>query len=128
MKTAKTIVVLLAILIFTMPALAQETTKNKSAFPVLKGPYLGQKPPGMIPEPYAQKLLPDKYWWHSTPPFSPDGKEVYFSVFIKSEAYSERIMYMRMENEHWTSPKVAPFSEYFEGVPYWDKFFDSIYT
>jgi len=96
---------------------AQGSPKDKSDFPVLKGPYLGQKPPGMTPEPFAPNLLPDKYWWHSAPAFSQDGKEVYFSVFIKSEAYSERIMYMRVENGCWTSPRVAPFSEYFEGGP-----------
>lgn len=29
-----------------MPVLAQENTKDISDFPVLTGPYLGQKPPG----------------------------------------------------------------------------------
>ena len=95
----------------------QEKTKDKSDFPVLKGKYFGQKPPGMTPEPFAPNLLPDKYWWHSAPAFSPDGKEVYFSAFIRNRAYSERIMYMKLENGRWTLPKIASFSEYFEGGP-----------
>ena len=110
------ILVIFSLTFFTI-CQAQENKKDKSDFPVLTGPYLGQNPPGMIPEPYVPNLLPDKYWWHSAPAFSLDGKEVYFSAFIKSEAYSERIMYMKLENGRWTPPKVAPFSEYFEGGP-----------
>lgn len=92
----------------------QEESKN---FPVLKGPYLGQKTPRMTPEPFAPNLLPDMYWWYSAPAFSPDGKEVYFSAFIKNKAYSERTMYMKLENGCWTPPKIASFSKYFEGGP-----------
>jgi len=118
MKIFKNIIIVVFIIFSSiLPVLAQENTKNKSDFPVLKGKYLGQKPPGMEPEPFAPNLLPDKYWWHSAPAFSPDGKEVYFSAFIRSEAYSERIMYMKMKNGYWTPPKVVPFSEYFEGGP-----------
>jgi len=118
MKTSKNIiVVLLTLLVFVMLALSQEETRDKSVFPVLTGSYLGQKPPGTITEPFAPDLLPDKYWWHSAPAFSPDGKEVYFSAFIRNKAYSERIMYMKLENGRWTPPKVAPFSDYFEGGP-----------
>jgi len=117
LKSNKLLALLLILFISTISVLSQETSKDKSDFPVLKGPYFGQKSTGMIPEAYAPKLLSDKYWWHSAPAFSPDGKEVTFSAFIKSEAYSERIMYMKMENGHWTLPKVAPFSGYFEGGP-----------
>jgi len=113
----KIIVLSLALFISTSPMLAQGTIEGKSEFPVLKGPYIGQKPPGITPEPFAPDLLPNKYWWHSAPAFSPDGEEVYFSAFMKSEAYSERIMYMKIENGRWTSPKIASFSEYFEGGP-----------
>jgi hypothetical protein len=108
--------VLLSLTFFTI-CQAQEITKDKPDFPVLTGPYLGQKPPEMTPEPFAPNLLPDEYWWHSAPAFSPDGKEVCFSAFKRSEAYSERIMYMKLENGRWTPPKIAPFSEYFEGGP-----------
>lgn len=110
---------LLIILSFTLLASgqAQENTKDKSDFPVLTGPYLGQKLPETKPEVFTPNLLPEKYWWHSAPAFSPDGKEVYFSAFIKSEAYSERIMCMKLENGRWTSPKLASFSKYFEGGP-----------
>ena len=111
------IILIMFMLAFSALCHAQENINNQLNYPILRGPYLGQKPPGMIPEPFAPNLLPDKYWLHSAPAFSPDGKEVYFSAFIRSEAYSERIMYMRMKNGSWTPPKTAPFSEYFEGGP-----------
>lgn len=57
MKTIKRIFVLL--LISTMTVVAQEKIKEKPDSPVLTGPYLGQKPPGMKPEPFAPNLLPD---------------------------------------------------------------------
>lgn len=113
-NTKTYIVLSILIILMVESSYTQEESKN---FPVLKGPYLGQKPPGMTPEPFAPNLLPDKYWWHSAPAFSSDGKEVYFSAFIKSEAYSERIMYMKLDDGRWTSPKIAPFSKYFEGGP-----------
>ena len=96
---------------------AQNVYERETDFPILTGSYFGQKPLGMIPEPFAPNLLPDTYWWHSAPAFSLDGKEVYFSAFKKSEAYSERIMYMKLEDGRWSPPKVASFSEYFEGGP-----------
>ena len=49
----KTIIILVAIFISTSPMLAQGTIEGKSEFPVLKGPYLGQKPPGLTAEIFA---------------------------------------------------------------------------
>lgn len=46
-------------------------------FPVLRGPYLGQKPPGLIPEIFAEGVMTTEFHEHSSPAFSPDGKEVY---------------------------------------------------
>lgn len=44
------IVVVSALLISILSAFAQDNTNDKSDFPLLKGPYLGQKPPGMTLE------------------------------------------------------------------------------
>jgi len=71
---------------------AQDKPKDKSNFPVLTGPYFGQNPPRKTPEPFAPNLLTKEYWWHSSPAFPPDRKKVYFSAFIKNEAFSERII------------------------------------
>jgi hypothetical protein len=109
--------IILIILILVGILSARNIKNEEKEFPILEGPFFGQKPPGMSPEPFVPNLLPEKYWWHSSPAFSPDGKEVYFSAFIRNKAYSERIMYMKLENGFWTPPKVAPFSGYFGGGP-----------
>jgi len=51
------IFVLLTLFFSALPALAQKSKKDKSDFPVLKGPYLGQKPPGIKPEIFAAGLI-----------------------------------------------------------------------
>jgi len=89
---------------------AQEKTKDKTVFPVLTSPYLGQKPLGITPEPFAPNLLPQKYWWHSVPAFSSERKEVYLSAFIRAKPNSEGIMSVTSKDWSQMSPKVATFS------------------
>ena len=50
---------------------------KKDNLTVLKGPYLGQKPPGKTPELFAVGTITTEYHEHSSPEFSPDAKEVY---------------------------------------------------
>ena len=53
---------------------------QQSAFQVLKGPYLGQKPPGMTPEVFAPGIISKAgFHLHSSLAFSQDGREVYFT-------------------------------------------------
>jgi Tol biopolymer transport system component len=79
-------------------------------FPVLKGPYLGQKPPGMTPELYMPGVI-SNCDLHSGVYFSSDGNEVYYSISKESQ---HNIMFMKEENGRWTRPKslcsgLAPF-------------------
>jgi len=91
--------------------------ENQEQFPVLKGEYFGQKKPGLKPENFAPFIYPFVHQMHSSPVFSPDGKEVYFSVFYNRQ-FSETILFMKQENGVWTPPKIASFSgRYFEGGP-----------
>ena len=57
-------------------------TTNKSygqdEFPVLEGPYLGQKPPGLTPELFAPGIIATKDWEGGTA-FSLDMNEFYFT-------------------------------------------------
>lgn len=87
-------------------------------FPLYKGKYLGVKRPGLTPEPFAPELFRDIYRVHSTPAFSPDGKEVFWEcTFMQGNNDVSRIWHMKEENGRWTEPKVAPFSEYPSGGP-----------
>jgi len=87
-------------------------------FPVLKGPYLDQEPPGKTPVKFFFDFMPAGYRLHSAPAFTPDGKEVYFSAMDFSVRFSERIFVMKKINDIWTAPRVASFSgDFFEGSP-----------
>ncbi|MBN1272897.1 MAG: PD40 domain-containing protein [Candidatus Aminicenantes bacterium] len=76
---------------------------QKENFPVLKGPYLGQKPPGKTPELFAPGII-STCTQHSSVYFSRDGKEVYFSRLYPRPPV---IMYMCEENGQWTSPRIV---------------------
>jgi hypothetical protein len=71
-------------------------------FPVLRGPYLGQKPPGERAELFAPGIV-STCTQHSSAYFSPDGKQVYFSRMLPLPPV---IMGMKEENGVWTKPRV----------------------
>ena len=53
------------------------TCTRKDDFSLLKGPYLGQKPPGMTPEIFAPGIISTNLD-ERIAAFTPDGKEFYF--------------------------------------------------
>ncbi len=77
-------------------------------FPVLNGPYLGQKGPGMMPEIFAPGILSLGFHEHNIA-ISPDGKEIFF-VAASSDFSRYLIMTTKLKNGAWTMPEVAPFS------------------
>lgn len=79
-----------------------ENEKNK--FPVLKGPYLGQKPPGMKPEIFAPGIVSTPKNHEYTCSISPDGKEIYFNR-------GQIILFSKWEKEGWTKPVEVKFTE-----------------
>ena len=112
--------VLTAVLLFLLFSVScgqdKGTDTNNSTNP--EGPYFGNTLPGLEPEPFNMDFIPDRYYLHSSPVFSPDGKEAYFSVFIKNASFSERILFTNRDNGKWTTPELAPFSgDFFDGGP-----------
>jgi hypothetical protein len=75
-------------------------------FPVLKGPYLGQKPPGMTPEIFAPGIVSTGYS-EAKAVFSPDGRELYYQLW---DAPFPVIVMMQEKTGCWTKPEIAPFS------------------
>jgi Tol biopolymer transport system component len=78
---------------------------NQNEFPVFKGPYLGQKPPGKTPEIFAPGIISPEEGYHSSPVFSPDGKKVFWATMTSG------ILYMKINKGRWTSPAQAPFQK-----------------
>lgn len=92
-------------------ACAKDDPKLESG---LKGLYLGQTPPGNTPIVF----LPDEkyypllsiWWWHSSPIFSPNGKQMLFAKYPSNESgYS--IWSTEDIDGHWTEPQKISFIE-----------------
>ena len=86
--------------------------KSPARFPDLRGPYLGQKPPGQTPEVFAPGIVSGRYGAHSNVVFSPDGTEAFWSLMIppRTAGYSrDRTVVSRLVNGRWTYPRHAVF-------------------
>ena len=87
------------------------TCAKKDNFPLLEGPYLGQKPPGLSAELFAPGIISTGNIEKSLV-FSPDGDEVYWAVLGDAACF---IATMKCEINRWTSPRIASFSgDYFD--------------
>lgn len=92
----------LMILFTALPALAVE---NKAP-----APYLGQKPPGLVPKIFAPGFisLPDRYEHDIC--FSKDGRECYFT--IRNPNWTVHLIAVTLyQNGRWTRPMQASFSD-----------------
>ncbi len=58
---------------------AQEHMASNFSFPPLEGPYMGQKPPGMVAEPFAPGII-SKGGWEIEGVFAPGMTEFYFTT------------------------------------------------
>lgn len=60
---------------------------QQSDFPKLTGPFLGQKPPGLVPEVFAPGVLSQFSMLHGKIVFSPNGLEVFWTCNAAPNAY-----------------------------------------
>lgn len=95
----KKIFVILYVILVQSTLTFCQTSQND--FPVLKGPYLGQKPPGNIPEFFAPEIMTNQGGYHSTIVFSPDLKE---AVWRPMNGNKGGLFYSKLENGKWSSP------------------------
>jgi len=81
----------------------------KHDFPVLKGPYLGQKTPGDTPQVFAPGIVcTDLDEYGCT--FSPDGRQFYFTrTFLNPRKHV--IMVSILKKKGWDVPKKISFTE-----------------
>ncbi len=86
----------------------------------LQGPYFGQSPPGSVPLPFAPEIFTLEL--HSSPVFSPDGREVFWS-----EMDGGGIRWMRMVNGVWSGPSDPPFALPYSGEPVFGPRGDTLY-
>ncbi len=91
----------LSIFVSSLSVFAQE-----SDFPVLKGPYLGQEPPGMTPDVFAPGIISTKASEGGSS-FSPDGL---LYLFARGRSDQDGILMMEQIDGVWSKPRLAPFS------------------
>lgn len=86
---------------------SQEKSSN---FPVLKGPYLGQKPPALKPELFAPDFVSVKEGVHGNIVFSPDFKEAAWSP---NYLVDDKHIFFRMEysDGQWRAPSAVHLRE-----------------
>jgi hypothetical protein len=78
----------------------------KDEFPVLRGPYLGQKTPGQEAELFAPGIVSTGLLTRDVA-MSPDGKEFYFSVAVANYTFCTILMTREIKGR-WTAPEVMP--------------------
>ncbi len=77
-----------------------------SALLELRGPYLGQEPPGLEPEIFAPGIVSTGLATRDVA-MTPNGAELYFAVTLGDRTM---IMETHQQDGVWTEPAVAPFS------------------
>ncbi len=88
---------------------------QQSDFPKLAGLYLGQKPPGKIPELFAPGIISvEENFEHSAAVFSPNGQEVFWCTNVGAHTDQRivgnlRLYTMKMMEGKWTAPRIARF-------------------
>jgi len=119
MKKKRSFIFILAVSIL-ISGFSLDYQKAKD-FPVLKGPYLGQKPPGMIPEVFAPGIIStEKSELNSV--FSPKGDEFFYAIStstkeeLKNGIYLYIIMYTKQINGVWIKPEIASFPGKYSAV------------
>jgi hypothetical protein len=80
---------------------------GQDPFPRLQGPYLGQKPPGMVPEPFAPGLITTDAEEGSSG-FALKGTAFIFQKFIERRCHT---YVTRLKDGTWTPPELIPFWE-----------------
>jgi hypothetical protein len=109
MKSIKTSRLLLTIGVLAIGLIyAQE---NFDDFPILKGPYFGQKPPGIVAKIFAPGVISTGLHDDYGPAISKDGNEVYFRIWGPPHAI---LWVTKRIDGKWAEPEVAPFSGQYE--------------
>jgi hypothetical protein len=98
---------MLCAFIATLAFNGQDNTLQFANFSELKGAYLGQRPPGLIPEIFAPGYIStEKRELNSV--FTPDGTEFYFSISTPGRGY--QIYITKQLEEGWSQPQGVSFS------------------
>lgn len=108
MKTANFILILLSVLFLVACHTKKQNPKNSKApdSPTIESPYLGQKPPGLLPELFAPAIIQTEHR-EAEAAFSPDLKEFYFRR--RGGKYKNNtLVVVQYKENRWTESVVPP--------------------
>ena len=103
---------ILSVIFMLTACLTGVQAQNTKVFPVLKGDYLGQTPPGDVPVIFAPGIISaDSTIEHGYPTFSPDGNTVYWQSNLRHKEKETEIFLkvMRRVDGQWTKPESSPY-------------------
>ena len=78
--------------------------RGPGRFPQLSGPYLGQPPPGMTPQLFAEGIVSTRQGVYSTIVFSLEHGEAFW------HPEGEGVLFMKIEGGRWSAPRRFPFT------------------
>lgn len=105
----KSVAILIVIFAFLFVfSCAKDEQENDKDFPVIRGPYLSQKLPGMTSEVFAPGIVSTGIN-EAALVFSPDGKSMYYNITHLTHGFTA-IVFREQKKGLWTEPRVAPFS------------------
>jgi len=90
-------------IILMLSALAMSSkSHSQDEFPVIEGPYMGQKPPGKVAEPFAPGII-SKEGWELEGVFAPGMKEFYFTLdrATNVKKFKPTVIGFRQHNNVW---------------------------
>ena len=105
-------IIQISVLVFVIFLNACKTDKANTKdddFSTKESFYFEQKPPGLIPEIFAQGIISIDGRYEHGISFSPDLSEIYFSANKKDEEAS--IYFSKLEEKKWTPIKKANFTK-----------------
>ncbi|WP_438423608.1 hypothetical protein [Aquimarina macrocephali] len=105
MKKVHFILLLILVLVFNAcTTKKQQATATTSSS--IESLYLGQKPPGLIPEPFAPGMVTTE-GWEVSGVFTPDMKEFYF-IRNNEETKKQELVVFEYQNNKWQESVVSP--------------------
>ena len=105
MKTAAPLILMFFLLLNTL--FAQVPVENASGFKHAVGPYLGQNPPGLIPERFAPGLVSSERWEYGGV-FTPDLNEFYYMREDQAGLNQEMVLLQKNKEDQWRESAVLP--------------------
>lgn len=105
MRNQIIIVPVLVIAIFLNACNTKKSNSNENELATKQESYLGQKQPGLIPEPFAPSLVTTTSWEYSGV-FSPDMNEFYFLRQAKGSEEQEFVVY-KNEGNKWNETVIS---------------------